>query len=451
MASTRSRLPLRLLASLTVFTAFGGQFWRNLLGWWGFGIIAGLCIIGAIVAIAVLHPRLEWRRVPKGLVAFVGFCTLSIAWSFYPAASLIGVGIQLGTAVCGVFLALCLTYAELIRSLAAAFRWMLVLSLLFEAWVAFVVRGPVLPFWVDYGEPPYPKAFYWSRGLLLDGGPVEGIVGNRNLLGFIALIALIVFVLQLVEGTVRRGWAIFWVAVAGLVFALTRSTTVILALVVVAAALGFALWARARGAERRRPMYITAAASVVVVITLLITLNGALLKVFGKSEDLTGRFDIWNAVIGLAQQRPVAGWGWMGYWAPWVEPFDGLAVRKGVTYLQAHNAWLDVWLQVGIIGLVLFTALLASTLWRSWFAAVDRPRVGIADDQPYTARSLLPLLILAALLAQSLAESRILYEGGWMLVVAFCIITKRAQFAPVEAAGDRQSDDATPSSGERVR
>ncbi|TFV96499.1 O-antigen ligase family protein [Leifsonia flava] len=433
MASTRSRSLVHLLATLTVFTAFAGQFWRNLLDWWGFGIIAGICILGAAVALAVLRPRLEGRRVPKALLAFVGLCTLSIAWSFYPAASLIGVGIQLGTAVTGVFLALCLSYAELIRALAAAFRWILVLSLLFEAWVAIVVRGPVLPFWVDYGEPPYPKAFYWSRGLLLDGGPIEGIVANRNLLGFIALLALLVFVVQLVEGTVRRGWAIFWVVVAAVVFALTRSTTVILALVVVAAALGFALWARSRGAERRRPVYLTAAASVVAVVVLLITLNGALLKLFGKSEDLTGRFDIWNAVIGLAQQRPVAGWGWMGYWAPWVEPFDGLAVRKGVTYLQAHNAWLDVWLQVGIIGLVIFIALIGSTLWRSWFAAVDRPRTGISDTDPYTARSLLPLLILAALLAQSLAESRILYEGGWMLVVALCIITKRAQYSAVEA------------------
>ena len=76
----------------------------------------------------------------------------------------------------------------------------------------------------------------------------------------------------------------------------------------------------------------------------------ALLGLFGKSDDLTGRLDIWNAVIGLAAQRPWFGWGWVGYWPPWVEPFDGLAVRNGVEYLQAHNAWLDVWLQLGIVG-----------------------------------------------------------------------------------------------------
>ena len=152
-----------------------------------------------------------------------------------------------------------------------------------------------------------------------------------------------------------------------------------------------------------------------------------LLRALGKSEDLTGRFDIWNSVITLAAERPVFGWGWVSYWAPWVEPFNGLAVRKGVTYLQAHNAWLDVWLQLGILGVIVFAALVLSTLWRCWFFAVDRPRTGVVDDAPYAASALLPLLVIAALLAQSMAESRLLIEYGWVLLVVFAVFTKRAQ------------------------
>ncbi|MET0976501.1 MAG: O-antigen ligase family protein, partial [Leifsonia sp.] len=213
MTTSPSRLPVRLIATLVIFTAFAGQFWRNLLGWWGFGIIAGVTIIAAIVAIAVLRPHLEWRRVPKSLVAFLALSALSIAWSFYPGATAIGIGIQLGTTATGVFIGLCLTWRELVRTFASAFRWILALSILFEAWVAIVVGGPVLPFWVHY-EGRIPQAFYWSRGLLLSGGPIEGIVANRNLLGFIALLALIVFCIQLAATTVRRGWAIFWIVVA---------------------------------------------------------------------------------------------------------------------------------------------------------------------------------------------------------------------------------------------
>ncbi|MEL4319000.1 O-antigen ligase family protein [Leifsonia sp. YIM 134122] len=434
MTTDTSRLPVPLLATLVIFTAFAGQFWRNLLGWWGFGIIAGVVIVLSAVALMMLRPSLGWREVPKSALAFVGLSTLSLAWSFYPGASAIGVGIQLLSSVAAVFLGLCLSLQQLLKALSNAFRWILALSLVFEAWVAVVVGGPVLPFFVHY-EGRIPQAFYWSRGLLLDGGPIEGIVANRNLLGFIALLALIVFALQLADRTVRRGWGVAWLVVAGAVLLLTRSATVVLAGALVAVVLAFVLWTRSRDPDRRRTVYAAAAGLVVVVTAGIMTLGGALLGVLGKSGDLTGRADIWAAVTGLAQQRPVFGWGWVGYWIPWVPPFDDLAVRKGVVYLQAHNAWLDVRFQLGILGLVLFAALVVSTVWRSWFLAVDRPRHGLDPVEPFSAHTLLPILLLAALIAQSLAESRILIEGGWLCLIAISLMTKsRGIHAPITVA-----------------
>jgi len=41
---------------------------------------------------------------------------------------------------------------------------------------------------------------------------------------------------------------------------------------------------------------------------------------------------------------------------PWAAPFDTLAFRNGVRQLQAHNAWLDVWFQLGVIGVAIFAA-----------------------------------------------------------------------------------------------
>jgi len=155
-----------------------------------------------------------------------------------------------------------------------------------------------------------------------------------------------------------------------------------------------------------------------------------LTQLLGKSSDLTGRFDIWRSVTELASERTGFGWGWVGYWVPWVEPFQGLAVRNGVAYLQAHNAWLDVWLQLGIVGLVLFAALVLATTWRAWFLAVDRPRLGVSNTAPFRASALLPLLIMTALLAQSVAESRLLVEYGWLLLIVMAVMTKRQQGTP---------------------
>jgi O-antigen ligase len=133
-------------------------------------------------------------------------------------------------------------------------------------------------------------------------------------------------------------------------------------------------------------------------------------------------------VIGLAQERPWFGWGWVGYWVPWVEPFDGLAVRNGVAYLQAHNAWLDVWLQLGIVGLIAFASIVIGAFWRSWFLAVDRPRDEAGRLLPHSAAALVPLLLLVALVGQSLAESRILIESGWLLLIAIAWSTKQRQW-----------------------
>ncbi|GAA3874107.1 hypothetical protein GCM10022381_16190 [Leifsonia kafniensis] len=427
MPTARSRFAVRTFAVFVWFAVFAGQFWRNLLGWWGFGAVAVLVLAGSIYFLVRLKPSLNWRRFPKSLVAFLALATISVAWSFYPGASLIGIALQWMTTIAALFLVLCLSWPELVRTLAGALRWALALSLVFEFIVAAVVRQPVLPFFVDYGAEKIPAAFYWSRGLLFSGGPLEGIVANRNLLGFLALLAVIVFAIQLAAGTVRRGWGIAWLVLAVGMLALTRSATVTVTAAVVLVVLVFALWTRRVGPQGRRPVYLTAAASIVAVVAAGVAFSPLLLRMLGKSEDLTGRFDIWNSVIRLASEKPAFGWGWVSYWAPWVEPFNGLAVRKGVTYLQAHNAWLDVWLQLGIVGVIVFAALVSSTLWRSWFFAVDRPRAGVVDDMPYSASALLPLLLVAALLAQSLAESRLLIEYGWVLLVVLAVFTKRAQ------------------------
>jgi O-antigen ligase len=426
MSSARKPIATSAFSTLLVFTLFAGDFWRNTLSWWGWGAIALGLVVGSVVLLVRIRPPLLWRRLPVTLALFLLYATLSIAWSDYPGASALGVALQWCTTLVAVFLALCLEWPQFLRALSHAFRWILGLSLLFEFVVAAFIRHPVLPFWTDYGTEKVPQAFYWSRGLLFHGGQIQGIQGNSNLLAMVALLAIVVFGIQLADGVVRRGSGIAWLVVAGLTFVLTRSATVIIAGVFTLVVFLFALWMRRVRPDRRRPVYLTMLAAVVVGITAVWVFSGQLLKLFGKSEDLTGRLDIWHSVTTLASQRPAFGWGWVSYWAPWVEPFKTLAIRKGVTYLQAHNAWLDVWLQLGIVGLVIFILLVATTLARSWFFAVDRPRVAVADTLPYTAVTLLPLLLIAALIAQSAAESRMLVEAGWMVLVVVSVKTKRA-------------------------
>ncbi len=425
-ALSTERLWATGIGSLALFIAFAGDGIRNLMTIWGFGAAAIVVALACVVMMIRVRPRLDRSRLPKALIAFLGFAVLSAAWSAYPSASLLTLTGTLLTTIVGVYLALVLDWTELVRVLAVALKWVLGLSIVFELWVALVVRAPVLPFFVDFGGKEPPLLAMWSRNLLFEGGRIQGILGNSNLLAVVALLGIIVFGLQLAAGSVRRGWGIAWLALAVVIFGLTRSSTMILAAVVAAVVLGAALLMRRSTTPRARTaVYLGLAALAAAGILFVTVFSNLFLALFGKSSDLTGRIGIWADVIELAQQRPWFGWGYSSPWIGWVEPFDGLVIRNGVEQLHAHNAWLDVWLQLGVVGVVLFAAVIVSVLWRSWFAAVDRPRFDLRDDRPYTVLSLLPILVAVVLVVQSVAESRILIESGWVLIVALALKTKQ--------------------------
>jgi exopolysaccharide production protein ExoQ len=414
------------IATLALFIALAGDSVRHLLGLWGFVAVSIVVAAAVVVMLVRLRPGFDRRRTPKALLAFVGFAIVSIAWSAYPGASAFTLVGMLLCSIVGVYLALAFDWAEFVRVFANALKWILALSILFELWVAVVVRDRVLPFWVDYGDSEPPLLAFWSRNLLFEGGKIQGILGNSNLLGILALFGLIVFSLQWAAGTVRRGSSLAWLALAAAEFALTRSSTMIIALGAVAVVLAAALLIRNAGTpEGRTPVYLGLFGAVVLAGVSVALFSEQLLGILGKTDDLTGRLTIWQTVAETAAQRPWFGWGYSSPWVPWVEPFNDLVVRRGVLQLHAHNAWLDVWLQLGVVGLVLFTALVVSIAWRSWFAAVDRPRTGVDDIHPYSPLSLLPILLTVVLLVQSSAESRILIESGWVLVVLLAVATKQ--------------------------
>jgi len=399
------------LAAVTMFTLLSGDAWRYSITWYGWGVV----VVGIVVgwSVVAFRRRVELRRIPLALGALLGLMAASIIWSYYPGATAIGIVATGATAFVGIVMAHTISLEQLLRALSVAVRFIIGLSLVFEFIVAAFFQRPVLPLWVTYDEP-IPRAFYWSRGLLFEGGRIQGIPGNANLLAFAALIGVIVFAIQLAERRVIlvAGWA--WLGAAILTLALTRSSTVIVAAMVTLVALVVLIVARRLSTRGRLTLYGLTAVAAGGAVALAVVFREQLLALLGRSDDLTGRLDIWAAVIELVEQRPVLGWGWVSYWAPWVDPFDDLVIIKGVRYLQAHNAWLDVLLQLGWVGLIVFTILIVTTSARVLSWSVDAP-LGDAPAPP--ALRLLPALLLTVLLVHSLAESRLLVEAGFVLLV----------------------------------
>ncbi|WP_167136700.1 O-antigen ligase family protein [Diaminobutyricimonas sp. TR449] len=407
------------------FVAVGGPAIRNALGWWGWGVAVAAALTVSLVWVIRERRQIHWNFVPFALVLWMLLAALSISWSAYPLSSLLGVGALFGGVLLALPLGTLTTRAQLRDGFALMARWVLGLSLVFELIVSWFVRHPVAPVWLGIGWEESLKQQQWSRNVLFVDGKIQGLLGNSTATATLAAVALIVFAIQFVDDRNRRAWHVGWIVVAAGIILLTRSAGVLIALVAVAAVLVLMLAVRRYTSRRARITIASIAAAAVLGAVIAVTFFDAqLLALLGKDSTLTNRTGIWETVIGVADDRPWFGWGWVSYWTPWVEPFEGLVTINGVTQTHAHNAWLDIWLQLGIVGLVVFALLVLRTLIRAWTAATDRPRLGLTQEGAYDATSVLPLLVVVLLLVQSASESHLLVEGWWVMFTALAIRLK---------------------------
>lgn len=432
--STRS-LVLRAYVVFVVVVAMTASGWTNLLGPLWFGVFVGtftavtMTVWALVPVLTVRSPRDVWRRLPWATLGYVAIAGLSIAWSAWPSTSFVTWLMLLCTTINGLFIASVLTWREIVRVLVSALRWALGLSLLFELFVSLVLQRPLLPLWVTIADPD-PHA-YWSRDNLLSGGVIQGIVGNSALLSILASFALIVFLIAVSARIVSVAWTIPWVLVALFLLWRTSAATPLVGLVVVTAVAVAALIMRTAIGSQRTVWYAIYAA-IAVAGALFVTFGWSLiLQVLGKGSDLTGRFEIWAHVRERADQRPFAGWGFATPWLPWDPMFDGWIVDHGMSVFHAHDMWLDVYLQLGLLGVLVLLVAIAALVWRSWFFAVDRPRWDLDEHRPFTAISLLPILTITLLLMQGLTESRPLMEWGWLCIVMLAFKIKASPIVGV--------------------
>jgi O-antigen ligase len=129
-------------------------------------------------------------------------------------------------------------------------------------------------------------------------------------------------------------------------------------------------------------------------------------------------------VWALIEERWLLGWGWISHWIPGVVPYEGLIVIENVPHFHAHNAFLDVWLQLGVIGLALFLWLLWTTFARVW-------KVAVVHTNPLY---FWPLFAFMVISTQALTESRLLIENGWMMLVLLSL-KSREPFENLEPLG----------------
>jgi exopolysaccharide production protein ExoQ len=115
----------------------------------------------------------------------------------------------------------------------------------------------------------------------------------------------------------------------------------------------------------------------------------------GKDPTLSRRTEIWAGVIEVVQRRPLTGYGVGGAWINHsAEPTRTILRDLGFLVYQAHNGFLEIMLQLGLVGLALFMVLLLATA---------RSSLAVADLDPIWFRY--SMLIVALVVVSSLSEA----------------------------------------------
>jgi O-antigen ligase len=136
-----------------------------------------------------------------------------------------------------------------------------------------------------------------------------------------------------------------------------------------------------------------------------------------KDLTLTGRVPLWNLLIeSRVVERPWLGYGYSGFWQPWQGTDNPAAIiirLIGDWAVHAHNGFLDIILNVGLVGFLLFILCLFSNIGQAIKLLLSNR----------SSEAVLPLIVLTFILVSNLSQTSIIFPGyDWFL---FVLVTVR--------------------------
>jgi O-antigen ligase len=391
------------LATVVMLFAFSQPTVHALVGTAGTWAVLVTLVVLAGLSLLGQRYRIEWHGVlPLSLLAFVGYCGLSVLWSQYSWVALRGFVATVCFVGLGLYLALGRDLVQVIRASGDAFRILLVVALGLE-----VLSGLVL-------DVPFPA--FGIRGDIAYGGPIQGIGGTRNVMGFVAAMALVTFVVEFLTRSVTRWRAIASTALAVITLMLVQSPIIGLAMIALAVT-ALALWSLRHARPSTRPVVNgVLGAFVLAVGVFLFVWRHRVLGEIGAAGGSATRLQLWSQIRTYTAQFPIQGWGWVGTWpSEPVVPYVTFIDPAGVRFTSGLNAFVDAWLQIGLAGMLLLLATALLAFARAWTTATTFPGVAYVW----------PAAVLVLLGVTSTAESTLLHGSGLMVFTAVIVIAAR--------------------------
>ncbi|HEX3627581.1 MAG TPA: O-antigen ligase family protein [Verrucomicrobiae bacterium] len=307
-------------------------------------------IVGGLVVLQKRRVSIaRFVRNNQWLTIYMLYCLLAITWSDFPFVSAKRWTKLIGNPVMAlVLLTEPAPMEALTRLIKRCAYFLLPLSVTFIKYFPFIGR--------TFND--------WT------GAPSNtGVATNKNELGFDCWILGTVLVWHMLhvfhweKGKARRDELILCSVLMGMNLWLLRMAHSASSGVAFAISIGIILFLGFRWVNKRSVgFYILAGATAVLVLFFGFGMSDTVIHLLGRNDTLTGRTDIWQALWHW-DINPVVGAGYEGFW------LGDRRVEIQETVLpflnEAHNGYLETYLNLGFVGVVLTVAVILSAYAKS--------------------------------------------------------------------------------------
>jgi exopolysaccharide production protein ExoQ len=309
--------------------------------------------------IGVVVGRL-WKRMAyvisldRSLLILIGFAIVSVLWSVdadFSVKMLLG---MLRTTLFGVYLATCFSFQNHLRIFAWVSGWVVAINL------------------VVYLALP-------SIGMAADPNQIGqfafvGIYTFKQQTGRIMALALVTLLMHFWVYPRGRWLSAIGIVGATLMLFKAHSSTYVMASAVAIALLPLHQITK-QGWRQRMLLGLMALFGVLLLASGLIANWENIAMSSGKGITFNGRTPVWTLAIEQLVKRPLLGYGYSAFWGSeegwqafrgvpwaWAEYKPEFDIKTGWT---AHNGFLDVALQIGLVGLALLCSHILLVIGRS--------------------------------------------------------------------------------------
>ena len=311
-----------------------------------------------VLSIFILwHRRIPWQQFLHHnlwIVALFGLMGLSILWADYPWVSLKRFVKTLGVLF---MILIILTERDPFDAFSAVIRRFCYLTIPLSTFLILLV-------------PSY------GRRILADGTVYwVGVTGHKNNMALIVLIGAMYFTWLLFCQTQGRKktshvimllMSLFLLAACGSMTSLFSFFAVIVSLLLIRVG---------RVGARHAGIIIAYVLSISILGYFLLDnlivrqpIALAVVELFGRDLTFTGRMDLWQDVWALAIQQPVLGHGFGGFWVGLRA--EDLWLHHEWKPVDSHNGYLDIFAEMGILGVVLAGIIIVRTYKRITHALI---------------------------------------------------------------------------------